>query len=82
MDSIHLGKHDRREHCILVAVMVIFKREDGYIMHLLLIVNLTSSGIRICMWLERLVALLKEEGKNNSPAFFDIEVYIFYVAAI
>ena len=59
MDGIHLGEHDRREPHVFVAVLVRFKVEDGYIIHLLPLVNVTSSGIRIRMWLERLVALLK-----------------------
>ena len=36
-------------------------------LHLLPLVNVTSSGIRIRMWLERLIALLKDEGKINCP---------------
>ena len=62
MDGIHLGKHDRKEPRVLVVVMVIFKGEDFNRMHLLSLVNLTSSGIRIRMWLERLVALIKGGG--------------------
>ena len=34
------------------------------------------------MWLERLVALLKEEGKTNCPAFYDMEGYMLSAAAI
>ena len=60
MDDIRLGKHDRREHHVLVAVMGRIKTEDSNIMHLLPLVNVTSSGIRIRMWLESLVSLLKE----------------------
>ena len=62
MDGIHLGKHDRKEPRVLVVVMVIFKGEYFNRTHLLPLVNLTSSGIRIRMWLERLVALIKGEG--------------------
>ena len=46
---------------MLVAVMGIFKGEDGDIINILPLANATSSGISIRMWLERLVALLKEE---------------------
>ena len=65
MGGIHLGKHDRREPHVLVAVMVIFNGKDGVIIHLLPLVNVTSSGISICMLLEMLIDLLKEEGKTN-----------------
>ena len=60
-----MGKHDRRETHVLVAVMVIFNGEDGVIIHLLPLGNVTSSGIGIRMLLERLIDLLKEEGKTN-----------------
>ena len=55
MDGIHLGKNYRREPHVLVAFMGIFKGEYGNIMHLLPSLNVTLSGIRIRMWLERLV---------------------------
>ena len=82
VDGIHLLKHDRREPRVLVAVMGRFKGEDINIMHLFPLVNVTSSGIRIRMWLERLVSLLKEEGNNNFPAFCDVEGYMLSAAAI
>ena len=61
---------------MLVAVMGRFKGEYVNRIHLLRLVNLTSSGIRNRMWLERLLALLKYEGKNNCSAFCDKEGYI------
>ena len=44
----------------LVEVIGILKEEDGNIMHILPLVNLTLSGISIHMWLGMLVDLLKE----------------------
>ena len=67
MDGIHLGKHYRRVPHVLVAVMGRFKVEDGERMHLLPLENVTLSGIIIHMWLQRLVYLLKKEGKTNCP---------------
>ena len=58
---------------MLVAVMGRFKGEDGDRMHFLPLANVTSLGIRIRIWLERLVALLKKEGNNNCPALCDME---------
>ena len=60
MDGIHLGKYNRREPHVLMTVMGRFKGEDGNRMHLFPLANVTSSGIRIHMWLERLVALLNK----------------------
>ena len=51
-------------------------------MHLIILVNENLSGIRIRMWLERLLYLLKEERKKNCPAFCDMEGYMLSTAAI
>ena len=82
MDVSHLGKHDRRDTNVLVEVMGRFKREDGDRMHITPLENVTSSGIRIGMWLERLVDLLEKEGNTNCPAFCDMEGYMLSAAAI
>ena len=44
-------------------------------MHVFPLANVTRSGIRIRLWIERLVRLLREEGKTNCPAFCDEEGY-------
>ena len=67
---------------MLVVVMERFKGEDGNRMHIFPLVNITSSGIMIHLWLERLVALIKEEGKNNFPDLCDMEGYMLSAAAI
>ena len=59
IDGIHIGKADRREPHVIVSVMRIFMGEDGDRVHLLPMINVTQSGIRIWVWLERLVDLLK-----------------------
>ena len=51
-------------------------------LNILPLVDVTSSGIRIHMWLDRLVDLLREEGKNNCPAFCDMKGYMLSAAAI
>ena len=51
MDVINLGKHGIRNTHVLVTVMGIFKGEDGSRINLLPLENVTSSDIRICMWL-------------------------------
>ena len=67
---------------MLAAVMGILKGEDGNRMHLLPLVNVTLSGIRIRMWLEMLSSLSKEEANTNFPAFCDMEGYMFSEAEI
>ena len=66
----------------LVTVMGRFKGEDGDRIYPLPLVNLSFSGIRIRMWLERLVALFKEEGKTNCPNLCHMEGCILSTAAI
>ena len=61
IDGIHIGKYDRRDPHMIVSVMGLFKGGDGYHMHLLPLINVTQSGIRIWVWLKRLVDLLKAE---------------------
>ena len=59
-----------------------FKVEDGKRMNILSLENVTFSGIRIRMLLERLVSLLKEEGKTNLPKLYDMDCYMLSAAAI
>ena len=60
MDGINLAKHARRDPRVCAAVMGRFKGEDGDIMHLLPLVNITLLDIRIRMGLYMLVALIKK----------------------
>ena len=53
--------------------MGIFKAEDADRMHLLPLIKIIQSRIRIQVWLERLVDLLKAEGRMNFPEFCDEE---------
>ena len=62
--------------------MVIFKGGDGDHMHLLPLINVTQSGIRIRFWLDRLVDLLKAEVSNNFPELFYEEGYMLSSSAI
>ena len=58
--GIHIGKYDRRELHLIVSVMGIFKGGYRYFMHLLPLINLTQSVIRIRVLLEILVSVLKK----------------------
>ena len=82
MDVIHLIFFNMRDTNVLLEVMGRFKGDNGDIIHIIPLANITYLGIRICMWLERLAALLKEKGKNNFPDFCDMEGYMLSVADI
>ena len=82
IDGIHIGEYARREPHVIVSVMGIFKGEDGERMHLLPLINVTQSGIRIRVWWERLVGLLKTEERTNCPEFCDEEGYMLSSSSI
>ena len=71
MDGIYIGKYESQELHVILSVMRIFKGKYGNRMNLIPLINVTQSGIRIRFWLERLVDLLKAEGKTNYPALCD-----------
>ena len=76
-DHILLGKNDVREGHVNVALLGRFKTEDGDRMHVMPIANVSKSGIRFRMWLERLVVWLRKEGNTTDcPAFCDEEGYM------
>jgi hypothetical protein len=77
------GKDDAREGHVNVALVGRFKSEDGDRMHVLPIANVSKSGLKHRMWLERLVAWLKEEGNTRDcPAFCDEEGYMLTSAEL
>ena len=72
---IGLGKFDQRGPHVLISLLGRFKSEDGDRMHVFPLANITRSGVRIRVWLERLVKLLRDEGKTGCPAFCDVDSY-------
>jgi hypothetical protein len=74
-DNIGVGKHDPRAGHVLVSLLGRFKGEEGDRMHVFPLANVTRSGIRIRLWLERLARVLRVEGKTNCPAFCDEDGY-------
>ena len=60
IDGIRIGNYDRQKPHVILSVMGVFKGKDRDRMHLLPLINLTQSRIRIWFWLEILVALLWE----------------------
>jgi hypothetical protein len=68
---IDKGKNDPTDPHVVAPLLGRLKGEDGERYHMLLMVNETSSGLQIRIWLERLVALREEQGKFHGPAFDD-----------
>ena len=56
--------------------MGFFKGENGERMHVFSLANQNASGVRVRIWLERIVAILQKEKKRGCPAFCDEEGYI------
>ena len=77
---IEIGKYDQRAPHVLISLLGRFKSEDGDRMHVFPLANITRSGIRIRVWLERLVSLLRTEGKTGCPAFCDKNGYLLTLA--
>ena len=73
IDNINVGKNDPRAAHVIVCLLGRFKGEEGDRMHVFPLASVTRSGIRIRLWLERLVRLLRVEGKTDCPAFCDEE---------
>ena len=67
---------DSNERHVVISLMGRFKGEDGDRMHVVALANVTRSGIRIRWWLEKVAALLREEGLSRCPAFCDQEGYM------
>ena len=67
IDRVCIRKYDMREPHVIVSVIGIFKGGEGYRIHMIPLINVTHSEIRIRVWLERLVSLLKAYRRNNYP---------------
>ena len=76
MTHINLGRNDKKVPHVVVSLLGFFKAEGGERLHVFSIANRTSSGIRVRVWLERVVVILKAEKKVNCPAFCDYEGYM------
>ena len=81
-DYISTGKDDDRCPHLIVPLLGRFKSESGDRMHVFPLSSVTNSGIPIRLWVERLVNVLKEEGKVNCPAFCDEEGYQLYASVL
>ena len=69
--NISVDKYDTRANHVIIYLLGKFKGEEGDRMHVFPLASVTHSGIRIRLWLEQLVRLLRVEGKIGCPAFCD-----------
>jgi hypothetical protein len=67
---INEGKGDQclKPH-VVAPLLGRFKNEVGERYHLVLLTPVTSSGIRMCFWLELLIEAREREGRVRGPAF-------------
>ena len=82
IDGINIGNDNRQDTHVIVSVMGRFKGEERDRMYLIPLINVTQPVIRIRVWLEILVALLKSEGRTNLPQFCDEEGYMLLESSI
>jgi hypothetical protein len=73
---IDLGRSDPKIPHVVVALVGFFKAKGGERLHVFSIANRTASGIKVRIWIERVVQILKEENKKGCPAFCDSEGYM------
>ena len=76
MKHINLGRNDSKTPHVVVSLLGFFKAEGGERLHVFSIANRTSSGVRVRIWLERVVHILKSEKKEGCPAFCDQDGYM------
>lgn len=54
---------------VVLTLLGDFKGENNSDYHLLIVANVTQSGLDIRWWVEKLVAVCEAEGRSNGPAF-------------
>ena len=72
----HNGRNDPKTPHVVIPLLGRFKNETGERLHLMLAVNVTKSGFKVRMWVERMVRTLMNEGKRDGPAICDKEGYL------
>jgi hypothetical protein len=66
---IHKGKHDVGDPHVVVPLLGMLKGEDEERYHMLILALQTSSGLKVCHWLEQLVLMRERQGRFHGPAF-------------
>ena len=76
ISHIRDGRNDNDTPHVVIPLLGRFKNEVGERMHLMLSVNITKSGFKVRMWIERLVRTLMNEGKRDGPAMCGEDGYL------
>lgn len=76
ISHIRDGRNDSENPHVVIPLHGRFKNELGERMHLILSVNVTKSGFKVRMWVERLIRTLWNEGKKDGPAICDKEGFL------
>jgi len=74
VSHLHYGLEENLEEeenvgFVVVPLLGRFKNEDGERWHLMLSVSRTGSGFEVRKWVERVAAILVDEGHTSGPAF-------------
>eukprot|EP00984_Skeletonema_dohrnii_P009297 scaffold3548_cov79-Skeletonema_dohrnii-CCMP3373.AAC.4 len=56
---------------VVICLLGHFKGETGSDYHMMNVANVTTSGLKVRWWVEKLVEVCKNEGRKTGPAFAD-----------
>lgn len=56
---------------VVICLLGEFKAETGTDYHMMNVANVTTSGLEVRWWVEKLVDVCKKEGRTSGPAFVD-----------
>jgi hypothetical protein len=70
-----LKYHDPTSDEVVVPLLGRFKGEHHAKQHLLISCATTGSGIKVGLWMSRVVAVHKARGRSTGPAFVDVHGY-------
>ena len=72
IDKGRVESQSKHEH-VVIPLLGRFKNEDGEKWHVMVSASVTDSKFQVRSWVEKLVDVLKEEGRGLGPAFCDSE---------
>ena len=74
LSHIEYGRvNSKEEGHVVIPLLGRFKNEDGSMLHLMVSVNTTKSGLDVRNWVECWVKVLKREGRTTGPAFCKLD---------
>ena len=76
ISHVNDGRNDDTTPHVVVPLLGRFKNEIGERMHLMLSVNITKSGFKVRMWIERWIKTLMNEDKVDGPAMCEEDGFL------